>query len=84
MSGVVWASHTTATGVTREGLAWHRAGCHCMQVVLVQCGGTELMGGCCGLTQQMAEHHTVVLSLPPFSVGWRRELGKKKKVELVG
>jgi len=32
---------------------------------------------CCGLTQQVAQHHTVIRSLPPFLVGWRRELEKK-------
>lgn len=39
------------------------------------------------LTQLVAEHHTVVLSLPIFPEGWGRELEKKKKeneVELVG
>jgi len=32
---------------------------------------------CCGLTQQVAEHHTFVRSLSPFTVGWDRELKKK-------
>jgi len=38
---------------------------------------------CCGLTQQMAEYHSVVHSLPPFPVGWGRESGKNKEVELM-
>ena len=33
---------------------------------------------CCGLTQQVAEHHTVVHSLPLFPVGWGKESEKKK------
>lgn len=38
---------------------------------------------CCGLTQQVANQHTNVSSLPSFPVGWWRELGKKKKVRLL-
>jgi len=42
---------------------------------------------CCDLTWQVAEYHTVVHSLSPFSGGWERELrGEKKPTtgELVG
>jgi len=35
-------------------------------------------GICCGLTQQVAQHQTVVRSLPTFSMGWGRQSGKKK------
>lgn len=39
----------------------------------------------CDLTWQMAEHHTVVRLLSPFSVGWRENWKeKKRKVELIG
>lgn len=41
-----------------------------------------LFAVCCGLIQQVAQHHTVALSLHPFPVGWVRESGKN--VELVG
>ena len=33
----------------------------------------------CSLPCQVAEHHTVVWSLPSFPVEWGRQLGKKKK-----
>ncbi|NXJ09969.1 PLCX1 protein, partial [Odontophorus gujanensis] len=38
---------------------------------------------CCGLTLQVAEHHTVICSLSPFPVGWGRESGKKRNISCV-
>lgn len=40
----------------------------------------------CGFTQQVAQYHKIICSLPPLPVRWRREMGreKKNKVGLVG
>jgi len=38
-----------------------------------------LLSGCGDLTQQVAQHHTVIHSLSPFPVGWGRESKKELK-----